>query len=240
MLSCDTESARASLSAGPLPSYAFRIEAVLGDRPMTYLFARRAGDCGRVLSRLVVLTPQNLRSTWVDIVEQHGDHRPHVTVSLPTMRTPRVVSGRHLFSCLPLTDVGYLDLMAWMHPLSVPVTAADPGAGRTAAAGLGPSDERRSVDGESGYEVVEHVLRQEGVTVARRVLRDGTETRSWEVLELGAGIHDHLPRSIRATRSETGQFTEFSRTTDPRPIPPEWFEDDIQHFMNAVDAEVSG
>ncbi|WP_346622466.1 hypothetical protein [Blastococcus montanus] len=192
-----------------------------------------------MVSRLVVLTPHNLRSTLVEIVEQHGDESPGVTVKLPTMNAPRAVSGRHLFTCLPLTDVGYLDLMAWMHPASVPVVPGDRDGRLSASPALGPTEVRRSADPDSGYEVFEHVHRATGVTVARRVLCRGVETRSWEVLDLGPEVHGHLPARIRAVRSESGLFTEFVRTTHPRPIPAAWFDRDIDYFMRAVDAELS-
>jgi hypothetical protein len=235
MQELSTEWARANLSAGPLGSYAFRIEATLGHRPMTYLFARSTESIGTVqhaLTVLLVIAPANLAHTRITISETYGQPVPEVTLFLPTMRAPKPVTGSYLFDCLPLTDVGYVDLMAWLHPpaqdlLMGPQQNWSPWHRKTGVS------MRRSVAAH-GFEVVEAVSEDHGVPVARSIVLDGCETRHWEASELGDASHGYLPASIRVTRPHTGHWTVFDRSTEPCPIPAEWLGEDSETLHEAI------
>jgi hypothetical protein len=235
--------ARTNLGAGPLGSYAFLVEASLGHRPMTYLFARSttAGGVGtaRAVTVLLVLGPAALAGTRVTAVEVHGAESAEVTTYLPTMRAPKVITAAHVYECLPLTDVGYVDLMAWPHP---PTRDLPSGAGVTTWSGwhdLPDSTTRVSAEAH-GYEVVETVSDVHGIPVARSMVLKGEETRRWEALELGGAEWDHLPVRIRVSRPRTGHWTVFERTTDPVPVPPDLLTADSDTLREAVLSVVRG
>ncbi|QFZ18315.1 hypothetical protein [Saccharothrix syringae] len=232
---------RANLGAGPLGSYAFRVEATLGHRPTSYLFARSTGGGGgvgeRAVTVLLVLAPAALAGTRVTVRESRGADLAEVTTFLPTMRVPKVVSAAHVFECLPLTDVGYVDLMSWLHPPAREVPAGPPGP--WSAWHDRPGTTRVS-EAAHGYRVVETVSAEHGIPVARSTVLDGEETRRWEAVALGSPEWDHLPTRIRVTRPRTGHWTVFERTTDPRPVPPEWVEADSATLRRAAASVLEG
>lgn len=230
-----TEWARANLSAGPLGSYAFRIEATLGHRPMTYLFARSTGPAGtsrHARTELLVIAPVNLARTRITISETYGQPVPEVTLFLPTMRAPKLITGSYLFDCLPLTDVGYVDLMAWLHPPAQGIRTAPPPQWSSWHRKSGVSMHRSVA--ANGFEVVEAVSEEHGVPVARSIVLDGCETRRWEASDLGDAGHGYLPASIRVTRPHTGHWTVFERSSEPRPVPAEWLDEDFDTLQKAI------
>lgn len=235
MREISTEWARANLSAGPLASYAFRIEATLGHRPMTYLFARSTESVGasrHARTELLVIAPANLARTRITISETYGQPAPEVTLFLPTMRVPKPIIGGYLFECLPLTDVGYVDLMAWLHPPAEDIRPDLPQQWSSWHRKSGVRM-RKSVS-VHGFEVVEAVSEEHGVPVARSIALDGCETRRWEASDLGDAGHGYLPASIRVTRPQTGHWTVFDRSTQPRPIPAEWLDKDFETLRGAI------
>ncbi|MFJ6676977.1 hypothetical protein ACIQMJ_38260 [Actinosynnema sp. NPDC091369] len=233
--------ARTNLGAGPLDSYAFLVEASLGHRPMTYLFARStsAGDTGaaRAVTVLLVLGPAALAGTRVTIEEVLGAEAAEVTTFLTTMRAPKVITAAHVYECLPLTDVGYVDLMAWSHP---PAGDVDDRVSPWSRWHDLPGCTTRVSKAAHGYEVVETVSDEHGIPVARSTVLDGEETRRWEALELGGAEWDHLPVRIRVSRPRTGHWTSFERTTEPRPVPPELLAADSATLRDAVASLVGG
>jgi hypothetical protein len=140
-----------------------------------------------------------------------------------------------VFGCLPLTQVGHLDLMAWRHPAlgDVPEDReADvswsgwPGAqGRCY---LGPAS-------TPGLTVTEAVDPASGTVVARSVDRRGVPERRWQVLEPGP---PELPARIGVRRPEPGRgagpVTEFRRLGDPVEIPGEVFDEGPHALRDAV------
>jgi hypothetical protein len=234
-----TEWARANLSAGPLGSYAFRIEASLGHRPMTYLFARsfeRVGAGQRATTVLLVIAPAALARTRITITETLGQLVPEVTTYLPTMRVPKLITGPYMFECLPLTDVGYVDLMAWPHP-PARYTGSDPAPSWSSWRDRVPVVTGRSV-APGGVELVETVSAEHGIPLARSVVVGGTETRQWEATELGPAEQGYLPRKIRVTRPQTRHWTVFERVGKARPIPAEWLADDYDRLRDAILGEL--
>ncbi|MEV4259126.1 hypothetical protein AB0J52_38715, partial [Spirillospora sp. NPDC049652] len=109
---------RPFLTAGPLTSFAFGVESALGRRPLRYLVARRFEDgwAGAAVTVLFVLEPDRLAGTSVTIREDRARADCQVWTYVPTMRRAVRIVERNVFGCLPLTQVGYLDLMAWRHP----------------------------------------------------------------------------------------------------------------------------
>jgi hypothetical protein len=230
-----TEWVRANLSAGPLGSYAFRVEAKLGHRPMTYLFGRSIGladGMQQAVTVLLVIAPATLAGTRVTITERFGQEPPVVTTFLPTMREPKPIIGAYLFECLPLTDVGYLDMMAWLHPPAHDAPL-DP-ALRWSSWHQEPRVSVRRSTGSDGFEVVETVSATHGVPVARSITLNGIETRRWEAGKLGDASHGYLPLSIRVSRPQTGHWTVFERSTEPRVISPEWLGADFESLRDAI------
>lgn len=215
--------ARANLSAGRHTSYAFAVEATIGQRGMRYLIGRRLSK-HRAVTVLFVLSPANLAGTHVWISEDAADSGCDVVTYVPTMKSPIHLVERHILGCLPLTDIGYLDLMAWRYP------------------GLGTSQEGHRVDmswsqwasaaahsypgpaSTPGLMVTEAVDPATGVVVARAIERLNVPIRRWEVLELGHPETDSLPRRIQVSRPQTGHLTELWRTTEPVPIPEAEFD----------------
>jgi hypothetical protein len=217
------EPARANFSAGRRMSYAFSVEAAIGQRDMRYLIGRRFGQHAAV-TVLFVLSPANLAGTHVWITEGTADGRCDVVTYVPTMKTPIHLVERHILGCLPLTDIGYLDLMAWRYPglgASQESHRADMSWSRWASA------EARSYPGPAatpGLVVTEATDRSTGLVVARAIERLGVPVRRWEVLELGDPDVGNLPRGIGVSRPQTGHRTELWRTTEPVAIPAAEFD----------------
>jgi hypothetical protein len=112
---------RPNLWADRFTSYAFSVEASIGRNPMGYLLARwfDAERPVRALTVLFVVRPKVLFGTYVRISE--GPAGCEVQTYLPTMAQPVRVAEDLVFDTLPLTDVGYVDLMAWPHPALLPM-----------------------------------------------------------------------------------------------------------------------
>ncbi|MGH3373874.1 MAG: hypothetical protein ACRDP6_03950 [Actinoallomurus sp.] len=217
------EPARANLSVGTRVSYAFAVEATIGQRSTRYLIGRRFGEHTAV-TVLLVSHPANLAGTHVWITEDTAVGSCDVVTYVPTMKTPIHLVERHVLGCLPLTDIGYLDLMAWRYP------------------GLGPSEEghaadiswsrwdgaeARSYPGPActpGLTVTEAIDSATRLVVARSVERLGAPVRRWEVLELGDPDAGSLPLRIQVSRPQTGHWTELRRTTEPVEIPEAEFD----------------
>jgi hypothetical protein len=221
---------RPNLWADRLTSYAFGVEAAIGQNPMRYLVARRFDDArpAHALTMLFVLQPQVLFGTYVRISES-VDGGCEVHTFLPTMARPLRVAETLLFDCLPLTDVGYVDLMAWPHPRLRAVNAAAwPFGDDVEALGSTPTMTRhyqgpRSMPALMACEVVDLDLSM----VIRRVLyRDGQQVRRWEITERGEAGQETLPRRIRVSRPATGHETEFVRDGPAVAVPPDIFDDE--------------
>lgn len=215
---------RPGLTAGALTSFAFAVEAALGHRPMRYLIGRRfTGDAA--LTFLFVTEPGTLTGTHLWISEDPARDACEVWTRVPTMRRPVRVAERQIFGCLPLTEVGYLDLMAWRYP-GLAATPEDrdcdlswsrwPAA--EARCHLGPPS-------TPGLTVTEALDPATGTVVARAVDRRGVPERRWEVVEPGGPACPGLPARIRVSRHGTGTATEFRRVGEPVPVPPGVFDD---------------
>lgn len=208
------EPARANLSAGTRVSYAFAVEATIGQRGMRYLIGRRFGEHTAV-TVLIVSDPATLAGTHVWITEDSAAGSCDVVTYVPTMKTPLQLVERHILGCLPLTDIGYLDLMAWRYPGLGPSEdghAADISWSRWAGA------EARSYPGPAstpGLTVTEATDRSTRLVVARAVERLGVPVRRWEILELSDPDAGSLPRRIQVSRPQTGHWTELRRSTEP-------------------------
>lgn len=213
-----SEPARANLSVGVYASYAFAVEAAIGQRDTRYLIGRRFG-ADTAVTVLFITHPANLAGTHVWITEDAASGGCDVVTYVPTMRTPLQLVERHILGCLPLTDIGYLDLMAWRYP------------------GLGPGREGHAPDlswsrwadadartypgpaSTPGLTVTEATDPDTRLVVARAVERLGVPVRRWEVLELGGPEIGDLPRRIQVSRPQTGHWTELRRTSEPVEIP---------------------
>ncbi|TDQ00329.1 hypothetical protein [Labedaea rhizosphaerae] len=216
----EPEPIRPNLWADRLPSYAFLVEAAIGRNPMRYVMARwfDQEDPKRARTVLFVLKPDVLFGTYVRIAEDVVAGEVSAHTFLPTMAKPMRVADVMLFDCLPLTDVGYVDLMAWPHPLRD--NENDDGTGRTYR--FGGHDDLPSIV------VTEQVDAGHAMVTARRVHRDGICTRTWEITEHGAAADGNLPLGIRVARPQTGHVTDFRRATAPLPVPGEVFDLEAQ------------
>ncbi len=217
------EPARANLSVGPHVSYAFSVEATIGQRGMRYLIGRRFGPHTAV-TVLFVSHPANLAGTHVWITEDAAAGSCDVVTYVPTMSTPIHLVERHILGCLPLTDIGYLDLMAWRYPGlgdSEGGHAADMSWSRWADA---DACRYRGPACTPGLTVTEATDRSTRLVVARAVDRLGVAVRRWQVLELGHPDTGSLPRRIQVSRPQTGHLTELRRVTDPVEIPEAAFD----------------
>jgi hypothetical protein len=229
----------ANLSAGPHVSYAFSVEATIGQRGMRYLIGRRFGEQTAV-TMLFVSHPATLAGTRVWITEDASARSCDVVTYVPTMRTPIHLVERHILGCLPLTDIGYLDLMAWRYP--------GLGAGQeehTADMSWSqwPRAEARSYPGPAstpGLTVTEATDGTTRLVVARSVERLGMPVRRWEVLELGHQETGSLPRRIRVSRPQTGHWTELQRTTEPVEIPEEEFDTGPAALVRTIEEALDG
>ncbi|WP_242894348.1 hypothetical protein [Actinomadura litoris] len=156
------------------------------------------------------------------IEEDHSEGRCEVHTFVPTMRRPVRLGERYVFDRLPLTDVGYLDIMAWPYPGLTPAygAAADLSWSRRPQARprrlLGPPS-------APGLTVTEAVG-PGGAVLARVVARRREVVRRWEVLEPGGPGLAGLPRQIRAARGRDGPWTRLVRAGEPVPVPEEDFE----------------
>jgi hypothetical protein len=236
---CAHQPARANLSAGRYTSYAFSVEATIGQRGMRYLIGRRLSQHTAV-TVLFVLSPANLAGTHVWITEDAADGGCDVVTYVPTMKSPIHLVERHILGCLPLTDIGYLDLMAWRYP------------------GLGASQESHPVDmswsqwatakarsypgpaSTPGLTVTEAIDPATGVVVARAIERLNVPVRRWEVLELGHPETDSLPRRIQVSRPQTGHLTELRRTTEPVQIPEAEFDTSPAELSRTIEQALDG
>ncbi|MGR6913111.1 hypothetical protein ACU635_02510 [[Actinomadura] parvosata] len=219
---------RANLRAGRHASYGFCIEADLGHKPMRYLFGRRfAGGPGQGVAQTVlfVMEPAVLSGTYVWIVEDPFERTCRVQTYLPTMKKPIQVLDRLVFDCLPLTDVGYIDLMAWAHPALEPLVAD----GRQEAIAIRPRRTElkryRGPAATPGLHVTETVTVNDGIVVARLVHRGAREIRRWEVVEFGDETEDYLPKRIKVSRPDSGHRSGFVRSTRAVPIPETAFDE---------------
>ncbi|XRQ14299.1 hypothetical protein ACN3XK_26555, partial [Actinomadura welshii] len=214
---------RANLGAGRLASYGFTVEAAFGHHPTRYLIGRRLRGSVAVTS-LFVLSPENLDGTHVRIVEDLDARHCDVQTYVPTMKKAVRLVERYVFDCLPLTDVGYLDLMAWRYPrLGPPLDGAETDMSWS----RWHSARHRRYPGPAttpGLTVTEAVDPDTGLVVARAVERRREVVRRWEILEMGEPDMVGLPRRVRATRRESGGWTEFHRVGRPVPVPDEEFE----------------
>ncbi len=219
--------ARANFRAGRLVSYAFSVEATIGQKPMRYLFARRfSGPPGRgsAATAIFVLKPEVLFGTYVWIDEDLALATCSVQTYLPTMREPLQVVDRLVFDCLPLTEIGYVDLMAWPHPALQPVA---PGLCADRLPDLLPGAETRCFSGPSsmpGLRVSEVVGARHGMVLARTVHDGAQQVRRWELIEQGGAEEDRLPRRIRVSRSQGGHRSDFVRTSPATAIPAADFD----------------
>ncbi|MDF2705252.1 MAG: hypothetical protein K0R62_904 [Nonomuraea muscovyensis] len=230
--------ARANFRAGRLGSYAFSVEATIGHNPMRYLFARRFSDrATSAITAIFVLKPDVLFGTYVWIEESLDSASCQIHTYLPTMKKPIQVVDRLMFDCLPLTDIGYLDLMAWPHPALQPSRAdgCPPVDGRTRA-------EKRCYAGSSslsGLHVTELVTPRHGLVVTRVVSHRGQQIRRWDALELGSAEEDRLPRRVRVARVESGHRTDFSRTSGIVAVPAEGFDTPPEMLREVVERHLS-
>ncbi|WP_143227427.1 hypothetical protein [Actinomadura mexicana] len=234
-----TRPARPNLSAGGLTSYGFAIEAAIGRRPMRYLIGRRFVDHSAVTA-LFVLLPQILAGSHVWITENPARGECEVETHIPTMRNSVRLVERYLFDCLPLTDIGYLDLMAWRYPglgADPENVAVDMSWSRWSAAEprcyLGPVT-------TPGLTVTEAIDHETGMVVARAVERLREPFRRWEVVEMGRPDVGGLPERVRASRARTGGWTDFRRVGEPVPVPQEAFDAGPARLREALEDGLSG
>ncbi|MGI5201871.1 hypothetical protein ACQEU6_09860 [Spirillospora sp. CA-108201] len=231
--------ARPNLSAGGLTSYGFAIEAAIGRRPMRYLIGRRFADQSAVTA-LFVLLPQILAGSHVWITENSAHGECEVETHIPTMKNSVRLVERYLFDCLPLTDIGYLDLMAWRYPRlgSTPENVeVDMSWSRW------PGAEPRCYLGPvttPGLTVTEAIDQETGMVVARAVERLREPFRRWEVVEMGGPEVGGLPRRVRASRTRTGGWTDFRRVGEPVPVPQEAFDAGPARLREALEHGLSG
>ncbi|MEV0428290.1 hypothetical protein [Micromonospora sp. NPDC050495] len=216
------------------------METAIGRNPMRYLLARRFdGDRPtRATTVLFVVRPSVLSGTYVQIEEDTRAGRCQVHTFLPTMAAPMPVAEPLTFDCLPLTDVSYLDLMAWPHPALRP---ADPADVRDAdPAGRSAPGSRRYLGPASlpTLEVTE-VVDPERDIVARRLLsRDGEPLRTWEITEHDDAGGAEPPRRIEVARLRTGHRTEFIRTSPAVELPDGVFAQPPAELRHAVEEQL--
>jgi hypothetical protein len=214
---------RTNFGAGGLTSYGFAVEAAIGDRPMRYLIGRRLAGATAVTG-LFVLHPDKLAGTHVWITEDLVRRRCDVETYIPTMKRPVRLAERYVFDCLPLTEVGYLDLMAWRYPgldsvpaeIDIDMSWSQWPAAAASRCYLGPAS-------APGLTVTEIADSATGIVVVRAVARRREIFRRWEILEMGEPGLAGLPRRIRASRGETGAWVELRRRGEPVVVPEDDF-----------------
>lgn len=246
-----TSAAPAALWPDPLPglwvaglrSYAFGVRTAMGSMPMRYVVARRfdGEPVVAATTMLFINEPTVLLGTYVCIDEDVVAGTCTVHTYLPTMAKPLLVAGELIFDCLPLTDVGYLDLMAWLPSALQAAKASDCGADMS-----GPAKRAFRFDPDSGSTlwVCETLDADPAVVVRRSFRRDGVEIRRWETTERGEPGCEGLPRRIRVSRPRTGHQTDFSRSTVPIAVSPDLFDAEPYVLWNGLTAalgeEVAG
>lgn len=224
--------ARANFRAGRLASYAFGVEAAIGANPMRYLFARRFSAAPEsAVTAIFVIKPDVLFGTyvWMEEDREAGDCR--ISTFLPTMRKPIQVVDRLAFDCLPLTDIGYIDLMAWPHPVLQLSREGEPGAGTRVYRGPARLN---------GLAVRECFVPGTGVVVDRVVEQRGEAVRRWEALELGDTAEDWLPRRVRVSRLDSGHRTDFTRSGPAVPLACDDFDGTPESLREAVEIALAG
>jgi hypothetical protein len=248
-------SVRPNFWADRLTSYAFAVETTIGQNPMRYLLARRFDEPGRfdeagrfdehcltrALTLLFVVKPAVLFGTYVRISEGSGDCEVHTF--LPTMAHPRPVAGALVFDCLPLTDVGYVDLMAWPHPWLRAVGVAPWDDDRYAAAGESTPMMTLHYQGPPSLPtllVCEDVDRTLSMVTRRILYRGGQQVRRWEITERGGAGQETLPRRVRVSRPQTGHETEFVRATPAVALPPEIFDEEPRRLQEWIQERLAG
>jgi hypothetical protein len=182
-----------------------------------------------------VLHPEKLAGTHVWIEEDRTRRQCDVRTHIPTMRESVRLVERYIFDCLPLTDVGYLDLMAWRYP-GLGSTPEDIDIDMSWS--RWPATESRSYLGPvttPGLTVTEAVDPRTGVVVARAVARRREIVRRWEILELGDPDMIGLPKRIRVSRRPSVSWVEFERTREPVPVPEEDFEAEPGQLRKALE-----
>ena len=225
---------RANLSAGRYTSYAFSVEATIGGRGMRYLVGRRLNQ-HRAVTALFVLSPSNLAGTHVWISEDAADGGCDVVTYVPTMKSPIHLVERHILGCLPLTDIGYLDLMAWRYPGLGASQESHPADMSWSQWATAKAHSYRGPASTPGLTVTEAVDPASGVIVARAIERLNVPVRRWEVVELGDPETDSLPRRIRVSRPQTGHVTELCRTTEPVQVPEAEFDTTPAELSRAIE-----
>lgn len=215
--------ARANLGAGQLSVYGFGVEADIGSCPTRYAFGRRVGCRGDVVTVIFVTAPSTLAGTYVWITEDLAHRARTVTTFVPTMKRPLPIREAVMFDYLPLTDIGYLDLMAWPHQLLRPLGRAAPDhqADGWPDGVVWHYDGPPSAPGISVWQVVDQAR---DLVVQRAVAKQGREIRRWDVLKAGDQRFGYLPASIKVTRPQTHHCTVFHRTCDPVPLDADDFD----------------
>lgn len=224
-----------NLSAGRLSSFGFAVEAPSARQCARYLIGRRIQG-SVAITCLFVLRPEKLAGTYVWITEDLSAAFCDVQTYVPTMKKSVRLVERYLFDCLPLTDIGYLDLMAWRYPglgMATDDIAVDLSWSRWPAAEprcyLGPAS-------TPGLTVTEAVDPATGIVVVRVVGRQREIFRRWEILEMGDRDVAGLPERIRVSRRETGSWTEYQRVGSPVPLPEEAFDGPPPRLKEALEA----
>ena len=178
----------------------------------------RRGPGDRRQTVLYVIEPTVLFGTYVRIAEDSARRTCVVHTYRPTMARPLLVAEKLVFDCLPLTDVGYVDLMAWRPPVLAAAEHDDP---RSPGTWAPPRSFRFDGDHELPplwmYEERDADL---AVIVSRTFCRGGAEIRRWEVTEGGEPGQEALPRRIRVCRPRTGHRPSSRATARRRPCHP--------------------
>ena len=229
---CDQPEAtpvRPNLWADRLTSYAFGVQTAIGQKPMHYVVARRfqSDPPTRALTLLFVIRPEILFGTYVRIDESILQGTCEVHTFLPTMARPLRVAERLVFDCVPLTDVGYVDLMAWLPP-GLEAGGPDDLVCRDRDGAQGASARTFSYRGSADtptLSICEDVDRRLSMVTVRTVYSGDRQIRRWEITEGGESAGETLPRRIRVSRPQTRHTTEFIRTAPPMHVPPEIFDE---------------
>ncbi|MDO5751379.1 MAG: hypothetical protein Q4P78_09345, partial [Rothia sp. (in: high G+C Gram-positive bacteria)] len=125
---------------------------------MSYRFAR-AFHTDVCLTVVNIDAPSTLAGTEVAITEHRAAQQlvtPIITTFIPTMQEPKTITGRNVYECLPLTDIGYLDLMAY--PSATGVKAATPPSGWQP---LTTATQVRTIAGPGSIFIVEELVDSE-------------------------------------------------------------------------------
>lgn len=234
-----TAPVRANLSAGRLKSFGFAVQAAIGFRPLRCLIGRLLTDT-TAITGLFVTQPQNLAGTHVWITEDQASRECDVVTHVPTMKRSVRLAERYCFDCLPLTDIGYLDLMAWRYP-GLERTAEDIDVDMSWSRWRSAERYRyRGPASAPGLTVTEAIDPTTGMLVARTVDRLGEPFRRWEVVAMGPPDLDLLPERIRVSRRATGSWTEFRRTGEPVSVSEQAFQAGPARLQEALEQAFSG